>query len=108
MAAHLHFSLIPLAEVQPGMVLSDDLIDHQGQVMLAKGTKLSDGTLASLARHGVNSLPIEAPPLSPEELAARRAHEAERIEIVFRKLDTDSPGSARILRELVTAYRMGG
>ena len=44
---------LELDKVSAGMVLSDDLLDSQGQILLPQGTSLTEATLASLRRHDV-------------------------------------------------------
>jgi hypothetical protein len=101
-----HFQLTPLAEVRPGMVLSDVLRDDKGNVLLAQGIVLTESMLASLARHGIDMLPIlqavpEAPPIDPVAVQARLDH-------VFRKHDRDDLGdwATGILRRYVEDYRL--
>lgn len=54
-AAH---HMVSLDQATPGMVLSDAILDQQGQVLLAQGTVLTATTLAALGRHDVTMLPI--------------------------------------------------
>jgi hypothetical protein len=100
------FQLTPLAEVRPGMVLSDVLRDEKGNVLLAQGIVLTESMLASLARHGIDLLPIlqaapAAAPIDPEAIQARLDH-------VFRKHDRDDLGdwATGILRRYVEDYRL--
>ena len=100
------FHLTPLAEARPGMVLSDVLRDDNGNVLLAQGVVLTESMLASLARHGIDMLPIlqaapAAPPIDPEAIQARLDH-------VFRGHDRDDLGdwATGILRRYVEDYRL--
>lgn len=54
-AAH---QMIELGKASAGMVLSDAILDRQGQVLLATGTVLTTATIAALARHDVTTVPI--------------------------------------------------
>jgi hypothetical protein len=97
--------LTPLAAAQPGMVLSDALLDGQGQVLLAQGTVLTEGVLASLGRHGVEMLPIgaaSAAPADPEQIQKRLDH-------LFRhnERDDDEDWATGILRRYIEDYRLG-
>lgn len=94
-----------LSEVIPGMVLSDDLRDAQGQVLLPEGTTLTERTIESLHRHQVESLTIMMGELTPEEEAAQRAHFQARIERLFRKLD-DSEANG-LLHRYIRNFRLG-
>ena len=50
-AAYQHLAL---SEVKPGMILSDELLDKQGQVLLPKGAVLTSKTIALLPGHGID------------------------------------------------------
>ena len=50
--------LVPVASALPGMVLSDELLDSHGLVLLAKGTVLSEAIIASFARHQIDVVPV--------------------------------------------------
>ena len=100
------FQLTPLAEAQPGMVLSDVLRDDKGNVLLAQGVVLTESMLASLARHGIDLMPIlqaapEAPPIDPVAVQARLDH-------LFRQHDRDDLGdwATGILRRYMEDYRL--
>lgn len=100
------YQLTPLTETRQGMVLSDVVRDGKGNVLLAQGVVLTDAMLASLARHGIDMLPIlqaapEPPLLDPEAVQARLDH-------VFRDHDRDDLGdwATGILRRYVEDYRL--
>jgi hypothetical protein len=87
---------LPLDRARAGMVLSAALRDAQGHLLLPSGTVLTPAMLASLARHGVNALPVHDP-------------QGERIDSLFRRLD---PAGAQAragaaLRDHLRAYRSG-
>jgi len=100
---------LPLEQVRPGMVLSDVLLDAHGQVLLPQGAVLTENMLSLMPRHGISMLPIQAPPPSPEVVAAQQAADSERLAYLFRKLDPDDPEDAAttLLRNYVTQYRLG-
>ena len=98
--------LTPLIDVRPGMTLSDVLFDDKGNILLAQGVVLTEAMLASLARHGVESLPIlpaaaPAPPVDPEAVQAR-------LDVLFRGNDRDDHAdwATGILRRYVEDYRL--
>ncbi|KGF80587.1 hypothetical protein IA69_17425 [Massilia sp. JS1662] len=100
------FHLTPLAETRPGMVLSDVVRDGKGNVLLAQGIVLTESMLASLARHGIDMLPIlqaePAPaPIDPAAIQSRLDH-------IFRQHDRDDLGdwATGILRRYVEDYRL--
>lgn len=95
-----------LTDARPGMTLSDVLLDDKGNVLLAQGVVLTEAMLASLARHGVESLPIlqaaqEAPPIDPAAVQAR-------LDFLFRSNDREDLGdwATGILRRYVEDYRL--
>lgn len=71
-----------LADVKPGMVLSDVLLDRQGQVLLPRGAVLTASLIALLPRHGIERLAVlrsvmegeVAPPIDEAAVTARLAH----------------------------------
>jgi hypothetical protein len=79
-----------LAEVQPGMVLSDVLLDVQGKVLLPQGTVLTEAMLALMPRHGISVLPILQAEYTPEAIEATLHHHEARLARLFRKNDADS------------------
>ena len=100
---------LPLEQVRPGMVLSDVLLDAHGQVLLPQGAVLTENMLSLMPRHGIAMLPIQAPPPSPEEVAAQQAADSARLAYLFRKHDPDDPEdtATTLLRYYVTQYRLG-
>jgi hypothetical protein len=89
----------------PGMVLSDDLRDSWGHILLPQGSQLTELTLESLKRYDVTELPILFEELSAEELAAKAAQQLQRIGILFRK-SADSK-AAQLLMQYVHTFRQG-
>lgn len=100
---------LALAEVRAGMVLSDQLLDLQGQVLLPQGTVLTEAMLALMPRHGIETLPVLAEQVSPEQAQAERAHHAARIARLFRKTDAEAGDdwATDLLRRFVTDFRLG-
>lgn len=96
---------LALEETEPGMVLSDDLFDPQGQILLSKGAVLTEQMIASLARHNIEALRIEMGEMTAEEEAAQHAYFTQRIEHLFRKADA-SPATETLHRYIRT-YRLG-
>jgi len=104
------YQQIPLEQVQPGMVLSDELLDLQGNVLLPQGTVLTAAMLALMPRHGIQILPIlSEAEVSPDEAQATLEHYGERIAQLFRKNDPDddSDWATALLRRFVSDYRLG-
>lgn len=105
-AAH---QMVSLDRASPGMVLSDAILDQQGQVLLVQGAVLTDATLAALARHDVAMVPIALPAdaTPPIDEAAITA----RIDYLFRgngaELDAGPFDTATaLLHRYITDYRL--
>jgi hypothetical protein len=101
------YQLISLADTRPGMVLGEVLRDDKGNVLLAQGAVLSESMLASLARHGVEMLPILTARAEPEP-ALDPVRVQERLDRVFRKHERDNHGdwATGILRRYVEDFRL--
>lgn len=106
-AAYQHLAL---ADVQPGMILSDVLLDKQGQVLLPAGAILTAKMLALLPGHDITAVAVlrspgeagaEAPQADPGAIERR-------LDKLFRKNDPDdnSDWATGILRRYVTDYRL--
>jgi hypothetical protein len=104
-----NYHQLTLAEVRPGMVLSDVLLDVQGHVLLPQGAVLTEAMLALMPRHGIAVLPIVKDEVSPEQAAATLDHHEARIAHLFRKndADSDSDWATATLRRFVTDFRLG-
>jgi len=105
-AAH---HMVSLDKATAGMVLSDAILDQQGQVLLAEGTVLTTATIAGLARHDIAMLPIAAmdEPSPPIDVAAITA----RLAFLFRgdgsELDAGPADTATaVLHRYITDYRL--
>jgi hypothetical protein len=104
-AAYQHLAL---AEVEPGMVLSDNLLDRQGQILLPKGAILTERTIALLPSHGIDAVPVlrsgAAPAAGP---APDHAASQQRLALLFRKHKPDEPHdwATSALRRYVEDYR---
>ncbi|WP_332853018.1 hypothetical protein [Duganella sp. S19_KUP01_CR8] len=104
-----NYHQLTLAEVRPGMVLSDVLLDVQGHVLLPQGTVLTEAMLALMPRHGIAMLPILKEEVSPEVAQATLQHHEARIDHLFRKndADSDSDWATALLRRFVSDFRLG-
>lgn len=97
--------MVPVVQLQPGMVLSDELLDNNGLVLLAKGAILGETTIASLQRHHIEAVPVARVEAhrAPDEGAVLA-----RLDHVFRKhdLDDDRDWAGKLLRRYVEDYRL--
>lgn len=101
-AAHQH---LPLTDIRPGMVLSDELLDRQGNILLPRGAVLTEQIIALLPGHGIGMLPIvcERAPDAPDAASVER-----RLAVLFRKNDPDNNDdwATGILRRYIMDYRL--
>ena len=103
---HQHMEL---AQVRAGMILSDELLDLQGKVLLPRGTVLSTVMLAALRRHDIEALPIMLEATrSDQEVACALEQHRQRIAHLFRKNDPadESDPATGALRRLVLDFRL--
>jgi hypothetical protein len=87
------------------MTLSDDVLDTHGGVLLARGTAMTEATLSSLRRRGIDKLLVLNEALSAAELAAERERLQQRLDWLFRKCRHQ--GASELLWQSVTQYRLG-
>lgn len=99
--------LLTLNHVSAGMVLSHELVDTNGLVLLAKGAVLSEAMIASLRRHGVEAVAVECsgdPEPAPDPAAVRA-----RLDHLFRHNDRgDDDPATTTLRLYIEHYRLAG
>jgi hypothetical protein len=95
-----------LDEVLPGMTLSEDILDAHGSMLLPRGTIMTEATLVSLRRRGIDKVLVLNEALSTADLAIEREHLRQRLDRLFRKCRNQEANEA-LLRS-VTQYRLGG
>lgn len=110
-----NFSEIALEDAEPGMVLFADLTDANGNILLSGGAALSQTTIKSLTRRGVEKLtivsanPAEADSESDDadaDGAAQRERQQQRLSKLFRKCGTD--GVHGLFFQYLSNYRLNG
>ena len=105
-AAYQHLAL---SQVKPGMILSDELLDQQGQVLLPKGAVLTEKIISLLPGHGIEMLAVLRP---PGQAAPDRAPDpgvvGQRLAKLFRKhegADGDAWATG-ILQRYISDFRL--
>ena len=90
-----------------GMVLSHDLLDAGGAVLLPAGAVLGAASLSSLRRRGIERLQVvpAAPAPDPAALAAERERQTSRLASLFRH-SAGCGATGRLLDQMIT-YRNG-
>ncbi len=101
---------IALEQVQAGMILSDELLDIQGHVLLPRATVLTDAMLASLRRHNIETVPIAKTQFTVAEvdIAPTIEQQRKRIDHLFRNSVADhdvNPASLQLYK-LVLRFRL--
>lgn len=96
---------LALADVRPGMVLSDVLLDQQGQVLLPQGTVLTAAFIALLPRHHIEAVAVLRGEAEPgPDLATVQA----RVAHLFRHPGAgDDRAATAALHRYVEDYRLG-
>jgi hypothetical protein len=100
-----HYRLTPLTDVQPGMVLSDVLLDRVGKVLLTRGAVLTETAIASIGRHGIGMVPVQLDTHEdPPDPAAVQA----RLDYLFRKQDDadEDHQATAVLRRFIEDFRL--
>lgn len=95
--------IIRLTNAQSGMRVAIDVCDDRGTVLLAAGSVLTEQSLASLVKRGVNQF-VVSEAISEEQRAQRIVEIDQRLEWLFRYA-----GDNRLLgklRETVRAHRV--
>lgn len=98
------YKKLDLDDAEAGMVLSAEVLDHQGSVLLPAGASLTDALLTSMHRRGIDSVQVVDDAVSPHELEAERERIAARLARLFRR-----PGQTAadaMLQSVLGAYRM--
>ena len=96
---------LALKDAKAGMVLSDDVLDDRGITLLAHGTALTPTILASLARHGIETVAIRQSPGNQGGSEPDQAQQRARLDYLFRKESCDEASS--LLHQYVAHYRLG-
>lgn len=99
---------LALAEVRPGMVLSDELLDRQGQVLLPQGAILTAAIIALLPRHGIERLAVLAGSGQAAAPAIDEAAVSARLARLFRRCDParEADSAAATLHAYLLDYRL--
>lgn len=98
--------MLPIDQVEAGMVLADALRDAAGGVLLPQGATLTAAMLAGLRRREVAELSVEvaAPPPDPELRQIMRKAVEQRLRHLFRQAGDDA--ATRDFFQAVLDYRL--
>jgi len=103
------YKLVLLEDAVSGMVLSDNLLDRHGKILLPEGTVLTDKLIESLRRSEREMVPVVCEELSDGAKEARIAKREERLVALFRKHNYDAPteNANDILLQSMMDFRRG-
>ncbi len=97
-----------LAELRPGMILFDELLDDHGNLLLPHGAVLTAANIAHLGRHGIESVSVQVAGGAVADTEADQAAIELRLAHLFRKNDIDDQNdwATGILRRYIEDYRL--
>lgn len=95
---------LPLNEVLVGMIVSNDLLDTHGGLILGQGAVVTEAILFSLQRRGLETLGIVAEKGTDLDREAEMARQRQRLVKLFRRCG-DGPAD-KLLLQYVTQYRL--
>lgn len=96
--------LLPLNEVLAGMIVSDDLLDTHGGLILGQGALVTEAILLALQRRGIETLNIVPEKGGDLDREAGMERQRQRLLKLFRRCG-DGPADNILLR-YVTQYRL--
>lgn len=102
---NMSYQHLAVSDLKPGMVLSDEIVDGQGQTLLTGGAVLTERSIEQLRERGIDAVAVVCAASAPEIDATRTQA---RIDHLFRKNDPDDgeDWATGILRRYVTDYRL--
>lgn len=96
--------LLPLNEVLVGMIVSNDLLDTDGGLILRQGALVTEAVLLLLQRGGIETLGIVSEKGPDLDREAEMERQRQRLGHLFRRCG-DGPADNILLR-YVTQYRL--
>lgn len=96
---------LDLDDAEPGMILSNTLLDAHGGVLLPSGVELTESVLTSLRRRGIDQITVVNDRVSEADLAIERERLQKSLANLFR--NCADKGESNSLRESIMQYRMG-
>lgn len=101
--------LLELDRVEPGMILSEALLDTKGEVLLPEGATLTEAMLGALQRRGVDYLAVncdeEADEVTGADKQAQLERMRERMDKLFRRCGQG--GACGHILTCIMRYRAG-
>ncbi|SRR5450830_104542 len=92
-----------LADVKPGMVLAEAVLDKAGTRLISAGVELTEKSIHALKQRGVQSITV-LPPVTEGQHNEAREQKLQRLDVLF-KNSLDSEAN-RLLLDSLRRYRM--
>lgn len=99
------YKQVDLDDAVAGMTLWDAVLDGRGGVLLPQGAILTDATITSLRRRGIEMVCIVNDDISDADLQAEKERVMQRLGILFRKCGNSS-ACTNLLQQIIE-YRLG-
>lgn len=96
---------VAIDDALPGMILSLDVLDARGGMLVPKATVLSDAMLTSLRRRGIDLFHVADDALCVEDQAAESERVRSRLDVLFKNCEGDRVRT--LLRQEIMTYRLG-
>ncbi|MEE9275849.1 MAG: hypothetical protein V3V62_11120 [bacterium] len=80
---------IKLSQSAPGMVIARSIEAHNGQVLCAKGTKLSETLIARLEKLEISHVSVEGRSIDDGQAAKTLEEEISELEVRFQGLESN-------------------
>lgn len=97
--------LVRLHDAVAGMVLSQAVVDGNGNTLLPEAAVLTESMLKSLERRGVETLHVVDNEISKADKEAERERVQQRLARLFRR--SEGGRACRALLQRVNEYRLG-
>jgi hypothetical protein len=96
---------VPVSKVTAGMILSENLLDKLGHVLLPAGSTLTDHTIKAMAHHNVHQLAIVQTDDEGNDDAESKQKKIDRLSHIFKHAPYDDPTDT--LKAYIEKYRHG-
>lgn len=97
--------VLAIGDLQPGMRVAVAVADEAGRILLPAGAEITEATIASLRRRGIEQVGVELEVADdPAALEARRQQAAAQLDRLFRQAGQGA--ETRSLYDAVFRYRM--
>jgi hypothetical protein len=98
--------LLPLNEALLGMIVSNDVLDTHGGLILGQGALVTEAILLSLQRRGIETLGIVSGKATVIDQDAEMERQRQRLVKLFRRRGAGL--ADKLLLQYVTQYRLEG